>query len=198
MQVSFSISSIELPNSEPDEETITFHVQKFIASIDEIFTKRKEKPENDSKVEYNENETPKLFEEIKVMFQDLPSRIESRIDPEFRDRRRRRRFHPMMIEKLMHMTPNPMIGMLMALGLIREKMPWLYELGTDTIRTLKSDISLKEKEKAVMQFEEMLEMTTRHPMMEEFFMSNSKEDYLMYRELPMMLQKNMQRLINEE
>ncbi|MCE7057142.1 toll/interleukin-1 receptor domain-containing protein [Algoriphagus sp. AGSA1] len=187
-----------IPNSEPDEETIKFHVQKFITSIEEIFTKRKESPENESIVEYNENETPKLFEEIKVMFQDLPSRIESRIDPEFRDRKRRRRIHPIMIEELMHLTPNPMIGMLMALGLIRDKMPWLYELGTDTIKTLKSDFSIKEKEKAVMQFEEMVEITTHHPMMEEMFMSNSKEDYILYRELPRMLRKSMQRLINEE
>ena len=103
-------------------------------------------------VEYNENDTPKLFEEIKVMFQDLPSRIESRIDPEYRDgKRRKRRIHPMMVEELIRMTPNPYIGMLIALGLVKDKMPWLYELGTETLKVIKSDTSLKEKEKAVMQ-----------------------------------------------
>lgn len=187
-----------IPNSEPDEETIKFHVQKFITSIEEIFSKRKENPEYQSVSEYSENETPKLFEEIKVMFQDLPLRIESRIDPEYRDRKRRRRFHPMMIEELMHMTPNPMVGMLMALGLIRDKMPWLYEIGTDTIKILRSDVPKKEKEKAVMQFEEMVEMTSHHPMMEEFFMSDSKEDYMIFRELPRILRKNMQHLIMKE
>ena len=187
-----------IPNSEPDEETIKIHVQKFITSIEEIFAKRKKDPEDDSIVEYNENDTPKLFEEIKVMFQDLPSRIENRIDPEFRDRKRKRRFHPIMIEKLIHMTPNPIVGMFMALGLVRDKMPWLYELGTDTIKTLKSDISMKKKEIAVMEFEEMVEMTTHHPMMEEFYMINSKEDYILSRELPRMLRKNMQRLLMEK
>lgn len=187
-----------IPNSEPDEETIKFHVQKFIKSIKEIFSKRKENPEDDSIVEYNENDTPKLFEEIKVMFQDLPSRIENRIDPEFRDRKRRRRFHPSMVEEMMHMTPNPAIGMLMALGLVKDKMPWLYDLGTETIRTIKSDISKKEKERAVFEFEEMVEMTSRHPMMEELFMTNSKEDYMLFRELPRMLRKNMHRLLMEK
>ncbi|TRX61462.1 toll/interleukin-1 receptor domain-containing protein [Fulvivirga sp. M361] len=186
-----------IPNSEPDEETIKFHVQKFIASIDEIFSKRKTDTEDNHVVEYNENDTPKLFEEIKVMFQDLPSRIESRIDPEYRDRKRRRRIHPRMIEELFHMTPNPTIGILMALALVKDKMPWLYELGTETLRVIKSDISSKEKEKAIIQFEEMVEMTNHHPMMEEFFMSNSKEDYIIFRELPRMLRKSMHKLMDE-
>lgn len=187
-----------IPNSEPDEETIKFHVQKFITSIEEIFTNRKKDPEADNIVEYNENDTPKLFEEIKVMFQDLPSRIESRIDPEFRDRKRRRRFHPGMIEELMQMTPNPIVGMLMTLGLVRDKMPWIYELGTEVIKILKSDLPRKEKELAVMEFEEIIEMTTHHPMMEEFYMMNSKEDFILFRELPRILRKNIQRLLMEK
>lgn len=186
-----------IPNSEPDEETIKFHVQKFMSSIEDIFTKRKKDPEDDSIAEYNENDTPKLFEEIKVMFQDLPSRIENRIDPESRDRKRTRRFHPSMIEKLIHMTPNPTVGMYIALGLVKDKMPWLYEIGTDTIKTLKSDISIKEKERAVMEFAEMVETTTHHPMIEEFYMVNSKEDYMLFRELPRMLRNNLQRLLME-
>lgn len=187
-----------IPNSEPDEETIKLQVDKFIASIDEIFKTRRENPESERAVEYSENETPKLFEEIKVMFQDLPSRIESRIDPEFRDRKRRMRIHPMMVEELIHATPNPMIGILMALGLVKDKMPWLYELGTETIRTLKSDISLKEKEKAVIQFGDIVDFTTHHPMLESLMMSNSKEDYMLYREIPRVLRKSMHRLIIEE
>ncbi len=188
-----------IPNSEPDEETIKFHVQKFITSIDEIFSKRKTDTEDNHVVEYNENDTPKLFEEIKVMFQDLPSRIESRIDPEYRDRKRRRRIHPKMIEELFYMTPDhPTIGILMALGLVKDKMPWLYELGTETLSVIKSDVSSKEKEKAIMQFEEMVEITNHHPWMEEFFMSNSKEDYIIFRELPRMLRKSMHRLMDEK
>lgn len=182
-----------IPNSEPDEETIKFHVQKFRTSIDEIFSKRKENPKIDDVVEYNENDTSKLFEEIKVMFQDLPSRIDNRISPELNEKRRR--FHPMMVEELMHMSPNPYVGMLMALSLIKDKMPWLYEIGIETIRKIRSGVSIKEKENAVMEFDEMVEMTSHNPMMEEFFMMNSKEDYMMVRDLPRMLRKNMKRLI---
>jgi len=183
-----------IPNSEPDEETIKFHVQKFMTTRDEIFSKREEDPKTDDIVEYNENDTSKLFEEIKVMFQDLPSRIDNRISPEFSDRKRRR-FHPMMVDELMHMSPNPYIGMLLALSLIKDKMPWLYEIGTETIRTIRSDISMKEKDMAIMEFDEMVEMISHNPMMEEFFMVNSKEDHMLFRELPRMLRKNMHRLI---
>ncbi|RLD61559.1 MAG: toll/interleukin-1 receptor domain-containing protein [Bacteroidetes bacterium] len=183
-----------IPNSEPDEETIRFHVQKFITSIDEIFSKRKENPKIDDIVEYNENDTSKLFEEIKVMFQDLPSRIDNRISPEYSDRKRRR-FHPMMVEELMHISPNPYVGMLLALSLVKDKMPWLYEIGIETIRKIRSNISMKEKNVALMEFDEMTEMIGHHPIMDEFLMMNSKEDYMMVRELPRMLMKNMKRLI---
>ena len=183
-----------IPNSEPDEETIKFHVQKFITTIDEIFSKRKENPKIDDIIEYNENDTSKLFEEIKVMFQDLPSRIDNRISPEFSDRKIRK-FHPMMVDELMHMLPNPYVGMLLALSLIKDKMPWLYEIGTETIKKIRSNISLKEKEMAVMEFDEMIEMTSHNPIMEEFFMFNSKDDYMLFRELPKMLRKNMHRLV---
>ena len=182
-----------IPNSEPDEETIRIHVQKFRTSIDEIFSKRKENPKIDDVVEYNENDTSKLFEEIKVMFQDLPSRIDNRISPEYRDKKRR--FHPMMVEELMHMSPNPYVGMLLALSLVKDKMPWLYEIGIETIRKIKSNISMKDKEIAFMEFDEITEMLSHNPIMEEFFMMNSKEDYMMVRELPRMLRKNMKRLI---
>lgn len=183
-----------IPNSEPDEETIRIHVQRFITTIEEIFSKRKENPQTDDVVEYNENDTSKLFEEIKVMFQDLPSRIDNRISPEFSEKRRKR-FHPMMVDELMHMSPNPYVGMLMALSLVKDKMPWLYEIGIETIRKIRSNVSIKEKDMALMEFDEMTEMLSHSPMMEEFAMINSKEDYMLLRELPRMLRKNMKRLI---
>src|SRR5437868_15488724 len=83
----------------------------------------------------DESSVAKLFEEVKVMFQDLPSRIEGQIDP--LRHRRRRRLHPMMVEELMHMTkPDDPIGLLATLGLFREDMPWLYELGIAVYRAI--------------------------------------------------------------
>lgn len=72
----------------------------------------------------NANSAAKLFEKIKVMFQDLPSRIKSNIYPELRNQKIRR-FNPMMIGDMLHMSKNRYIGIIMALNFFKEPMPWL-------------------------------------------------------------------------
>jgi hypothetical protein len=186
-----------IPNSEPDEDTIKFQVGNFKKSIEAILKDnnkvvKPEKPESSN----SDNSSAKLFEEIKVMFQDLPSRIENNINPESRNRKRRR-FHPMMLEEMMHMSKNRYIGIMMALSFFKESMPWLYEIGMDTIRTVKDGKTKAEKKRAFMEFQEIVEMSTQHPMMREFFM-DSKEDYMLFKELPMMLIKNIDMIMMNE
>ena len=132
------------------------------------------------------------------MFQDLPSRIESRIHSDYSRERGQKRLDPRMIEELIAMGPNPTMGMYMALGLLRDQMPWIYESGMETIRFIKSKATKKDKDKAVMEFEEIIEMTKQSFFIEEYFMSNNKEDYILFRELPRMLRMNMYRLIGEK
>jgi hypothetical protein len=126
-----------IPNSEPDENTIKFQVGNFKKTIESIL-KDKNKAVKPEKIETSnsDNSSAKLFEEIKVMFQDLPSRIENNINHEIRNRKRRR-FHPMMVEDMMHMSKNPYIALMIALSFFRESMPWLYEMGMETIKTIK-------------------------------------------------------------
>jgi len=131
------------------------------------------------------------YEEIKVMFKDLPSRIEGNIHPKFRSRKKRR-FHPMMMEKMMHMSKNNKVGILVGLGMLREGMPWLYDVGIETLRKIDSDSSVKEKEKSFLEFRELIEMTSRNPMMHEFMDFNSKEDFMMYEEIPRILMHEME------
>jgi hypothetical protein len=186
-----------IPNSEPDEDTIKFQVGNFKKSIEAILKDnnkvvKPEKPESSN----SDNSSAKLFEEIKVMFQDLPSRIENNINPESRNRKRRR-FHPMMLEEMMHMSKNRYIGIMMALSFFKESMPWLYEIGMDTIRTVKDGKTKAEKKRAFMEFQEIVEMSTQHPMMRDFFM-DSKEDYMLFKELPMMLIKNIDMIMMNE
>lgn len=179
-----------IPNSEPDEDTIKFQVGNFKKSIETILktTNKITKPEN-LESSNGDNSSAKLFEEIKVMFQDLPSRIENNINPELRSRKKRR-FHPMMMEEMMHMSKNRYIGIMMALSFFKEPMPWLYEIGMDTMRTIKDGKTMTEKKRAFGEFQQLVEMSTNHPMMREYFM-DSKEDYMLFRELPMMLLKNL-------
>ena len=92
-----------------------------------------------------ETSVAKLFEEVKIMFDDLPSRIERRVDPEFR--RRKMRFHPMMMEELLHMSKegiDPHIPILMVLSFYKNDFPWIYEIGSETLKLLQTRRPIEE------------------------------------------------------
>jgi hypothetical protein len=129
------------------------------------------------------------------MFEDLPSKIESRVDPDFK---KRRRFHPMMIEELLHMGKEVKshIPILMALSLFRNDFPWIYEMGNETLKLVQLKKSPKEKEMAVRDFLEIFEFTFRHPMMREMTMG-SKEYHMMFRETQHFLERYFHRYIVE-
>ena len=183
-----------IPNSEPDEETIKFQVGKFKKSIAEILkTNNKAIDENISESSIKDNSSAKLFEEIKVMFKDLPSRIESNMHPEYRNRKKRR-FHPMMMEEMMHMSKNSKVGILVGLGMLRDVMPWLYDMGIETLRVIDSNCSTKEKDQSFREFRELMKMTSMgSPMMHELMDFNSKDDFMMYEEFPRMIMHEMER-----
>jgi hypothetical protein len=189
-----------IPNSEPDKDTIKFQVEKFKQSISAILEKldtptKKEggtKPSAD--VRDIENSSAKLFEEIKIMFQDLPSRIE-RLNPT-ESRKRRRRIHPGILEEMIHMTKDGKLGIRIALSFYREKMPWLYDEGIlllNKIENIKTPATIK---RHLNEFEEMLIVSTRTPMMEEFFMED-KEDFFLLMELPKVILRGLERVAFE-
>ena len=187
-----------IPNSEPDEDTIKFQVGKFKESIAKILKTSKEATKEDSSdYSVKDNSSAKLFEEIKVMFKDLPSRIEGNIHPEFRSRKKRR-FHPMMMEEIMHMSKNSKVGILVGLGMLRDAMPWLYDVGIETIRKIDSNCNIKEKEQSFFEFRELIKMTSMHPMMREFMDFDSEEDFMMYEEIPHMLMREMERYMERK
>lgn len=182
-----------IPNSEPDEETIKFQVGKFKESIAEILkTNNKATDKNVAESSIKDNSSAKLFEEIKVMFKDLPSRIEGNMHPEFR-RHKKRRFHPMMMEEMMHMSKNSKVGILVGLNILRDGMPWLYDIGIETLRVIDSNRSVKEKEQSFQEFREIIEMTSRHTIMREIMDFDSKDDFMVYEETPRMLMHAMER-----
>ena len=125
----------------------------------------------------------KLFEEVKLMFKDLPSRIDRKLDPETM-LRRRRRFHPGMWEELMHHSfklGDPYMGFLLIISLCRDDMPWLYEMGMETYRTLKASKTKSEKQKALSSFSHSIELL-HHPMFYEMG-ARSEEAYIMTKEI---------------
>lgn len=187
-----------IPNSEPDEETIKFQVGKFKESIAEILkTNNKATDENVAESTIKDNSSAKLFEEIKVMFKDLPSRIEGNMQPEFRNHKKRR-FHPMMMEEMMHMSKNSKVGILVGLSMLRDGMPWLYDIGIETLRVIDSNCSVKEKDQSFREFRELIKMTSMGPMMHEFMDFNSKDDFMMYEEFPHMIMHEMERYMERK
>ena len=137
-----------------------------------------------------DNELTEVMKEVNDRLQILISRIEKEryIRP-----RKRRRFHPGMIEELMHASPRlggKYIAFQMVVSLFREDFPWLYESGMDVVKVLKSNSSLKRKEEAVSDFMELVEFSFEHPLMREMVMPD-KEQYMMLRELPYMLRHSL-------
>lgn len=167
-----------IPNSEPDEETIKFQVGKFKQRIEEILNSDKSNAEIDKTVnQVDENASAKLFEEIKVMFQDLPSRIDRNLSsPNYKYKSKR--FHPMIFKEIMHVAPNKKIGLLICLSFIGEKFPWIYDQGKEALEIIYSNKPIKVKFKVINELEEVMLAIIRNPIIEIF--SESREEFIMY------------------
>lgn len=107
--------------------------------------------------------------------------------------KRRKRFHPGMIEELMSNSPRlagKYIAFQMVVSLFKDDFPWLFESGMEVVRTLKSKTTMDKKEQAVSEFMELVEFSFEHPFMREMTM-HDKEQYMMLRELPYMLKHTL-------
>jgi hypothetical protein len=114
-------------------------------------------------------------------------------------RRRMRRFHPMVLEELMHMSGDPgdPVGILMAASVVRDDAPWLYELAMEVYRAVKSgDRSAIESE--MTRLKRFSEFSMRGPFLEEFGMVGGKESHMFLMEFPMMLDHMLRRTLERK
>ena len=142
-----------IPNSEPDREAIAMQVRTFKDKSKSVLETLDTAIDEQEQQSIDETSVAKLFEEVKVMFQDLPSRIEGQLDP--MRHRKRRRFHPMMIDEVMHMTkPDDPIGLLTIISLFRDETPWLYEAGLEVYRAIQrgNSAQIRKAERALSRF----------------------------------------------
>lgn len=138
----------------------------------------------------------KSIEELKGMIDDLPSKVEYRIDPE--SKRRKRRFHPIFFEEMMHMEisiEDPNLGFLLMISTIKNEFPWIYEIGIETYRGLKSAKSKTEKRKLIETFEKTFELLN-HPMMRDFY-SKSDEMYMFTKDFRHFMHRYLDRFLEE-
>ena len=104
----------------------------------------------------------------------------------------------MMFEEIMHMGMiehnDPYLGFLMIISFIKEDFPWIYEVGLETYRGLKSAKSKVEKRKLIESFEKSFEIIG-HPMMREFY-GKSDDMYILSKEIKHFLHRFLDRLID--
>ena len=148
----------------------------------------------ETKEEVDESAVAKLAEEMKA----LPSRVAERLaeggEP-FR-RRQMRRFHPMMIKELMHISgePGDPVAILMAASMVRDDMPWLYELAMEVYRAVKTgDVDAIERE--MTRLRRFSEVMMHGPWMEEFGFGG-KDSHMFAMEFPWMLEHTLRRTLD--
>lgn len=135
----------------------------------------------------------KLFKEFQMMMDELNSKI-NRLD-----NRGKRRFHPMMFEEMMHMgmeKEDSNLSFLMMISFVKDDFPWIYEIGLETYRGLKSSKSKTEKRKLIESFERAFEMVG-HPMMREFY-GKSEEMYMFSKDIRHFMHRFLDRFMNED
>ncbi len=183
----------KIPNAKPIDEVIKGQVVQFLEKVKPILEKQNQETTNtDTSTLVEDTPVAKLFEEIKIMFQDLPSRIDRNISNN--GNKRFRKFHPMMFDEMAQITKDENLGFLMALSIFRNDIPWIYDIGVETLRKIKETKSIKEKEIIAMDFERVLEVSIHNPYFEEIIMRH-KEDYRIFRELPHILERALHRII---
>lgn len=184
-----------VPGLDPDRSHVAQLVEGFHKKANEIVGKYQE-PVAPVNQETNENIVAKLFEEVKIMFESLPSRIENRIDPDAR--RRRRKLHPVMFDEVIHLgmsSADPNLGFLMMIAFFKDDFPWVYEIGLDTYRGLKTAKSTNERKKLLAALENALE-TLSHPMMRDFY-GKSEDMYMFSKQIRHLLHRYVNRYLED-
>jgi len=126
-----------------------------------------------------------VLEELVAGIRSLDSRVRDFSDGGPMFARRRRRFHPMMIEEMRHMIGmkrGDPIGLLIMASLFREELPWLYELGMEAYRAAKSGLP-EETDQAIRAFRRGMELMRHGPFPMEEMAMHPKEMHMLMHEL---------------
>jgi len=178
-----------IPNSEPDIDAVQMQVESFKKHADEILSKLKDNSESDEEQHLiDETSVAKLFEEVKIMFQDLPARIDGKITDVVNPIRRRRirHFEPFIFEEIAFRGKKEngrALAWLVFISLFRDDLPWIFEVGMEVYRAIKSGRP-NEIRSAMEDFQRVVRMTIKGPLGMEF-MRGSKDMHMMIRDLDM-------------
>lgn len=130
------------PGAQPRQEAVKIQVRAFRERVAALLKKRGSPDAISQSGRVDESAVAKLFEEVKVMFRDLPEKVEGKLQESLGRRRvtRRRLVDPMMFEELMFHpalrdTPDGEAAAWLMLGSVAgDDVPWLHELAMEMYR----------------------------------------------------------------
>lgn len=130
---------LRIPNAEPDREAIALQVHAFKEKASEVLEELDGNEEGGEDA-VGESSVAKLFEEVKIMFEDLPSRVQRTLKPAIGLYPRRSRFFSGdNLEEYIHYATDAggTVGFLMALVVVKNEFPWIYEIGVEAYEAIK-------------------------------------------------------------
>lgn len=141
---------------------------------------------------------PRIFESIENIKESIQEQKNfMRHSSDYELQRMTRKFSPMFIEELIHMSPkmgSNHFGLLIALSFFQKDFPWIYDAGKELINILKSRVGKEKKEEAIQEFKYLLEFTLDHPMMREIY-SVRKDNRIYMKEFPFMIMNYLEKMI---
>jgi hypothetical protein len=183
-----------IPNLDLDADVVKSQVAAF-KNTEAVLLKKLSSgtAKREAMEEVDESAVAKLAEEMKA----LPSRVAERLTENVNpfSRRRMRRLHPRMFDELMHMSgeSGDPVAILMAASLVRDDIPWLYELAMEVYRAVKGENS-QAIEREMDRLRRFSEVMMHGPLMEEFGFA-SKEFHMFAMEFPRMLEHILMRTL---
>jgi hypothetical protein len=150
--------------AEPDKDTVKMQVETFKTRADLIAKKLPgTTPAHSTADEVEGSSVAKLFEEIKVMFRDLPERIEPKTK-RYPPSRSWRTSAEMLINELDQDGRGPHgIGLLVLASVFKDDVPWLYEAAVQTYNTFSAGPG-NGRAGALRRYSRICEMAANHPM----------------------------------
>jgi hypothetical protein len=154
-----------IPNTEPKESIVKSQIKEFIKKKDSVMTKKPSKIGEDKK----ETAIVKLFEEVKIMFHDLQKITINKYEPDFRSKSFR--YNPQFVGHIIHITRHEtgdsLLGFIIIISIFKNDFPWIYEIGLEVYKLIKSNGTIKEIRLAINNFERIMEFTFHHPIFRE-------------------------------
>lgn len=180
MEIAVSINRL-CPQPIPDDrlhqlfEALWPELEKRIIAVPKHGTPAKNRPQHE------------ILEELVTSIRGLDLRFRETIEEGPRTKRRRSGFHPMLMEEMLHVLdvePGDPVRLLMLSSMLRDDLPWLYELGMEAYRAATTGNAERTK-KAQHRFMSALHTLRRGPFLEDI--GDPRTTHMLLREMEHLL-----------